>query len=788
MCHLYRLITLFCSLLILCYLAVTPALGQTGPAGERILLKAKNQPLVSLKDAAERAKARTVVSKTAREVLNFSWKGKPDSGGGMAVADAIVQQSVGEQITAVVSGFDGASNEDNANLLGFRISPPDTDGQVGPAHYVQMINLLTTVFDKNGTVLLGPSPSNIFWDGIGGNCQEYNQGDPIVLYDEVADRWLISQFAFPDSLGSFSQCVAISQTNSPLGGWHRYEFSFDDYGMNDYPKHGIASDSITMMANLFTRRGRNFNWGGTFLGVMDKTAMYAGDDTARLIGFNIGTAQFGFIAGDLDGTGSVPALFATAMASENALDIWQVDVDWSMSPAPASVSQIASVSISPFDAELCTASRGACIPQPDNGPLLESLSDRLMHRLQIRDFGNYLTMVTAHTVDVGDGRAGIRWYELRDYKDLDGWQLHQQGTFGPADGQYRWMPSAAVNSAGDIGIGYLIASTERYVSIAAIGQTALNYEPGILNSEERICAHGSGVQEDVARSGDYSSTSVDPNDDSFWHTNEVFHESGPYKWDTFVCEFVVADNGGGTNIPPTADFTYTCNERTCSFTDNSTDPDGPIASWDWNFGGDGTSTAQNPVHSFTADGDYMVTLMVSDEAGAGDSIARLVSVSETVNSPPTASFTYSCTDLDCEFDGSSSWDNEGTITSYDWTFGDGGSSSGLIASHSYSAGDSYEVILTVTDDQGATGSETQYVSVSAGGEPTLVGSAETTSRTRWKAIVEDTSGGDLLGTWSASGTPLCVDSVCTLSNIHKNVISVTFTAEGSGVQITVFKP
>jgi len=301
---------------------------------------------------------------------------------------------------------------------------------------------------------------------------------------------------------------------------------------------------------------------------MDKAAMYAGE-TASLIGFNIGTAQFGFVAGDLDGSGNVPALFGTAMSTSNAFDIWQLDVDWATENA--SVSQLASVPITPFDSELCTASRGACIPQPDNGPLLESLSDRLMHRLQIRDFGSYRTMVTAHTVDVGGGRAGIRWYELRE-TDGNNWSLYQEGTFGPADSEHRFMPSAAMNAAGDIGIGYLMSSTSTYVSTAAVGQTFTASGSGLLDSEEIMCALGSGVQEGVARSGDYSSTSIDPTDDSFWHTNEVFTQTGSFQWNTYVCEFVVADNGGG-NTPPTADFSSVCTDLDCVFTDSSTDPD-----------------------------------------------------------------------------------------------------------------------------------------------------------------------------------------------------------------------
>lgn len=694
-----RFAIIFCSLLAVCFLAPVFAQGQSDIAQDKILIKAKNRPLASLRHAAERAKGRKVVSGKAHVVPNYRGKGKPAPVGGTAMSDAIVQESTGEQLTVAGSGFYGASNVDNGNILGFMIAPPDTDGQVGKSHFVQMINLLTTIFDKSGAIIDGPFASNVIWEGIGGNCEAYNQGDPIVLYDDQADRWLVSQFAFPDSMGSYSQCVAISAGEDPTGLWNRYEFPFDAYGLNDYPKHGIVTDSITMMANLFTKRGRNFRWGGTFLGVMDKAAMYAGE-SASLIGYNIGSAEFGFVAGDLDGPGNVPALFATAMTSANAFDIWEVDVDWTTETATRS--RIASVPITPFDSEICTASRGACIPQPEGGPLLESLSDRLMHRLQIRDFGTHRSMVTAHTVDVDGGRAGIRWYELRETNGSN-WTLYQEGTYGPPDGEHRFMPSAAMNAAGDIGIGYLLSSTDTYVSTAVIGQTASGSGTGLLNSEELICAIGTGVQTDVSRSGDYSSTSVDPVDDSFWHTNEVFTDTGSYLWNTYVCEFVVADNGGG-NASPTADFTYDCTELSCSFTDASQDNDGTITSWSWNFGGSGTSVLQDPSYTFASAGDYDVTLLV-------------------------------------------------------------------------------------TDNEGATGSVTQTVTVtSSGGELNLSSSAVWTSRNRWQATVEDLNGVDLEGTWSGSGTASCVDSVCTLSNIHKRVSSVTFTAIPSGDQETVLQP
>jgi PKD repeat protein len=607
-------------------LGLAPAEAQSPAALEKLEARSLNRPLASLRDAVAEAAARRPNPGPPREVANFRGEGRPAADGGPAVPDAVVQTTQGTGATLAGSGFPGASNNDNGSLLGFLIAPPDTDGEVGTGHFVQMINLLTTIYDKNGNELLGPFASNAFWAGIGGNCAAFNQGDPIVLYDDVADRWLVSQFAFPDSLSSFSQCVAISQTGDPTGAYHRYEFSFDGVGFNDYPKHGIVSDSITMIANLFRPRGPFFNFAGTFLGVMDKDAMYAGQP-ASLIGFNVGTAEFGFVAGDLDGGGSAPALFGTAMSRSNLFDVWRIDVDWSTENASAA--RIAAVPITAFDSDFCSASREACIPQPDGGPALETLSDRLMHRLQIRDFGTYRTMVASHSVDAGGGRAGIRWYELRESGGA--WSLYQEGTFAPNDGQHRWMPSAAMNAAGDIGIGYMLASQNTYVSTAAAGQSAAATGSGLLDSEEILCAAGSGVQLGVNRAGDYSATSVDPTSDSFWHTNEVFTTTGNFQWATFVCEFSVGTGEPPPNSPPTASFTSICSGLSCDFTDTSTDTDGSVVSWSWSFGDGGSSTVRNPSHIYASAGDYTVSLTVTDDDSAPDDDSQTVSVSEPGN-------------------------------------------------------------------------------------------------------------------------------------------------------------
>jgi len=758
------------------------ALAQNDIAREKITAHAENRPLLSLRDAAEKASLNIPARRPPREVLNYRGPGRDHAGAGPAsgpaAPDAVLQTSQGSGTTGQGSGFFGASNNDNGSLLGFLIAPPDTDGAVGANYYVQMINLLTTVFDKNGNIVDGPFPSNAIWSGMSGLCEANNQGDPVVLYDDANDRWLVSQFAFPDNMKSFAQCVAISQTGDPTGTWNRYEFSFDGYGLNDYPKHGIVSNSITMTANIFAPRGRQFFYSGTFLGVMDKAAMYAGQ-SASLVGFNIGSGEFGFVAGDLDGSGTAPALFATAMSRSNEFDIWQIGIDWS-NPGNASVSHIASLPVTPFNSSLCSSSRGACIPQPNSGPKLESLSDRLMHRLQIRDFGSYRTMVAAHTIDVGNGRAGIRWYELRQASG-GSWSIYQQGTFGPNDGEYRWMPSIAMNAAGDIGIGYMLASTNTFVSTAAAGQSAAASGSGLLDSGETVCAAGSGVQTGVNRSGDYSATSVDPVGDTFWHTNEVFTTTGNYQWNTYVCEFDVSGGAGG-NSPPKASFSYGCTGLGCGFTDTSTD-DGTIQSWSWDFGDGNTSTAQNPSHSYAAGGSYTVSLTVTDDGGATGSASQVVTVVDpNANVAPTASFTQVCTNLTCDFTDTSS-DSDGTIQSRSWTFGDGGTSTAQNPSHTYAAGGSYTVSLTVTDDGGASDSTSHGVTVSSGSE-TLTPSSTNNGKT-WTAAVTS-SASTLAGSFDY-GSGSCVGNSCSLSGILKKQGSVTFTQAVTGVQVVVIK-
>jgi len=198
---------------------------------------------------------------------------------------------------------------------------------------------------------------------------------------------------------------------------------------------------------------------------------------------------------------------------------------------------------------------------------------------------------------------------------------------------------------------------------------------------------------------------------------------------TYTVTLTVTDNQNATgsvshsvtvtapNQAPTANFTFSCNALSCNFTSTSSDPDGSIASYSWTFGDGGTSTAQNPSHSYAAGGNYTVTLRVTDNQGAQSALTSKTVTVTAPNQAPTANFTFSCNALSCSFTSTSS-DPDGSIASYSWTFGDGGTSTAQNPSHSYATGGNYTVTLRVTDNQGAQSAPTsKTVTVTAPNQP-----------------------------------------------------------------------
>lgn len=435
-----------------------------------------------------------------------------------------------------IQNFEGTPNVNS-------VYPPDTDGDVGPDHYYQMINLSFQIFDKEGNSLYGPADNSTIWDGFIGPWSGTNDGDPITLYDEEADRWMVSQFAVNTSDGTYWELIAVSESGDPLGAYYRYAFEFPVF--NDYPKFGIWNDAYYCSFNMFGSYNR------VAAAAFERDAMLTGDPDARMVWFDLeeNSEPWSMIPADFDGMEPVagtPNYFAYIQddltSDADQLCIWEFVVDWD-NVENSVFEETKRLDVASFDSEICSAYRGQCIHQPEDAPLLEALADRLMYRLQYRDFEDYAVMLTNHTVDVdGTGHAGIRWYELRDYRDGDGWVIHQQGTYAP-DSDHRWMGSVAMNEEGFIALGYSVSSEETYPSIRYTGRGP-NAPLGQMIFTEETIIDGGGVQTgDAKRWGDYSKMSVDPSDNkTFWFTTEYMKYSASVGWKTRIASFQLEED------------------------------------------------------------------------------------------------------------------------------------------------------------------------------------------------------------------------------------------------------
>jgi PKD repeat protein len=489
------------------------------------------------------------------------------------------------------------------NLSG--VAPPDTDGDVGPNHYMQMVNLAFQIWDKNGNSLYGPADGITLWDGFTGPWSTTNDGDPIVLYDEYADRWIASQFALPNyPSGPFYELVAVSETGDPTGAWYRYAYEFAD--MPDYPKFGVWPDGYYFTINQFA--SGSGQWAGAGVCVLDRNAMINGDPNAEMLFFDLGTGYGSLLPADADGSTQPAAGSPNYLANmgTNSLNIWEADIDWATT-GNSSISLVQTLSTASFSYS------GIVVNQPGTSQTLDALASRLMYRLQYRNFGSYEVMLTNHTVNAnGSGQAGVRWYEMRNYGS--GWSIYQQGTFAPADADNRWMGSVAMNGNGDIAVGYSVSSSGTYPSIRIAGQTAANSGTGILDVTETSIKVGTTSQTGVNRWGDYSMMSVDPSDDAtFWYTTE--YSGGGWNWRTQIASFAFAPP---VVVAPVADFsgnpTIVMEGQQVSFTDLS--QNNPT-SWLWSFPGGvpSSSTDRNPVVTYPSIGTYDVTLTVGNSAG-----------------------------------------------------------------------------------------------------------------------------------------------------------------------------
>jgi hypothetical protein len=409
---------------------------------------------------------------------------------------------------------------------------------------MQWINVSFAIYSKSGTLLYGPASGNTLWSGFGGPCETTNHGDPIVQYDHLADRWMVSQFSLPNyPSGPFYQCIAISQTGNPTGAWYRYAFQISATKLNDYPHFGVWPDGYYLSVNQFVGN----TWAGAGAVVFERDKMLLGQPAQAVYFdlFSVDPNLGGMLPSDLDGP--VPPLGTPNYFlqiddngygyPQDQIEVWQFSVNWSNLSA-STFTRATLLPTAAFDSDMCAGIRN-CIPQPGTSVKLDPIADRLMYRLQYRNFGSHEAMVLNHTVDVNNtNRAGIRWYELRKSNSPGSpWGIFQQGTFSP-DATHRWMGSIAMDNMGNIGLGYSTSSSSAFPSIRYTGRLASD-PLGQLPQGEGTFVNGTGAQTHTSsRWGDYSSLSVDPVDNcTFWYTNEYVQTSGSSPWLTRIGSF-----------------------------------------------------------------------------------------------------------------------------------------------------------------------------------------------------------------------------------------------------------
>ena len=466
--------------------------------------------------------------------------------------DPLVQRSPSEQrAPALMLSVPGFSNADNVALNGGQIAPADPNGDVGLVYYIQYMNAGWSVFDKtDGSLVAGPFRGNSFWLGFGGRCESDNAGDPIVLYDEFADRWLFAQFAAPiESEGR--QCVAVSATSDPFGAYHRYEFAVP---FLDYPKMGVFTDGGGHSGYYFGSNnfgGTNGSFSGVSLAVMERDAMLAGAAAPAFIEVALPPTDdelfFTVQPGHLEGPLLPPAGTCNRFVMLWDDEIWSVDPQptdayqvWQLCPdfaAPGNSTLSGPVRVDAgidFDMELCQFAN--CIRQPGTNQRLDALSQFTMYRAALRASPtaapDTLRLVVSGSVDVGNNQAGLHWAEL----DLTSTPVViNQGTFAPG-GDSRWLPSIAMDVEGNLGIGYSRGGSQKAPSIYVTGRE-LGDPPNTLQ-DERACFDGAGVQTGTGRWVDYSSISVDPVDGcTFWYTTQYMPVTSPRNWGTRICAF-----------------------------------------------------------------------------------------------------------------------------------------------------------------------------------------------------------------------------------------------------------
>ncbi len=436
--------------------------------------------------------------------------------------------------------------------------PPDTNGDVSPAHYIQWINSSWGIFDKVTGIQSGVTVAgNSFWNGFGGACQTSNDGDPLAIWDDTAQRWVMSQFI---TSAPFKQCVAISTTADPLGPYHRYEFVSPIFG--DYPHMGVwtevggTQNAYLMVTHDFS--GNPLSFQGASYVAMERDKMLAGlpAGVVRFSGFDAYGAQPIHLDGTLKARSGACPLFVHFDSADSSYLFWDLCLNW-ITPASSTISAnpqrvLSSIPIRPNSTQT---------PQLGTTALLDSFGPNIMYRAAARTFDAGAPFTTSlvinHSVLGPADQGAIKWVHF-DLKQGVGSpapmikSIVDEGIFAP-DARSRWMGSIAIDKNGNIGLGYTRSSSTSNPAIM-LSSRKLGDPPSELRDETACTPLTTGSQTTTnGRWGDYSSMSVDPVDDcTFWHTNEYYATTSSSSYRTRICSFVL-DGCGDANFAVVAD-------------------------------------------------------------------------------------------------------------------------------------------------------------------------------------------------------------------------------------------
>ena len=421
--------------------------------------------------------------------------------------------------------------------------PPDTNGSVGGTQFVEIVNAAFQVYDKTTgrPVLPKPVPISTLWIGSDTACEFVNGGDPVVLFDKLAQRWLVTQLSFNVNNNANILCMAVSTSVDATGSYNRYAFS-TGADLPDYPKYAVWPDAYYGTHNLYDLPSGAFD--GAEPCAFDRAAMLAGG-AATMICVKPNPLNYGFLPSDLDGTApppvGAPNHYLELGNLTNELKEFDFHVDFA-NPQKSSFKGPHVIRVPNYILLCNDGNIFACVPQPKPGEKVDSLSGLLMFRLAYRNFGDHESMVVPHAVKPGKGSAATvatRWYELRSTGG--DFTLYQSGTFqNPTDNV--WMASMAMDKQGNIAMGMSADSaTNLDPSIWYTGRGPS--DPLGQMEAPTVVVTGSAVQVNGGnRWGDYSSMSIDPSDDcTFWYSQEYYNKknggSQSGDWTTHMVSF-----------------------------------------------------------------------------------------------------------------------------------------------------------------------------------------------------------------------------------------------------------